>query len=243
MRTWILIIIGAGFLIFGALSILYFSGRWIPNYPNQTQYPVRGIDISRHQGHVDWKKVSASGIRFVYLKATEGGDFQDAFFKENLEAAHDAGLACGAYHFFSLKAPGIVQAKNFISTVPSAQMTLPPAIDLEFWGNSSARPSSESLQLELRAYLDAIRNAYGSEPVIYTSADFSDVYLKDFQAKQLWVRDVLCCPNWDGTNRWLFWQFSEKGTVPGVNGFVDMDVFNGSADHFNALQRNSAIPR
>lgn len=242
VKNWILIAAVCGLGSLGVLLILYFTGRWIPNYPHPDEYPVRGIDVSGHQGRIDWKKVSAGGIRFVYLKATEGGDFQDPLFRENLQSARDSGLACGAYHFFSLKTPGLVQARNFIHTVPSAQVNLPPAIDLEFWGNSSARPPPDSFQTELRVYVDAIRSAYGREPVIYTSPDFSNIYLKNFEIKQPWVRDILFSPNFNGTKSWLIWQFSEKGQVPGINGFVDMDVFNGSVDRFDPLARNSSNP-
>jgi len=76
-----------------------------------------------------------------YLKATEGSDFRDATFNENAVGARQAGLDCGAYHFFSLKSSGAIQAQNFIKTVPRKLITLPPAVDLEFTGNSAARPS------------------------------------------------------------------------------------------------------
>jgi len=209
----------------------------MPNYSTAAHYPVRGIDVSRHQGSIDWKAVSASGIRFVYLKATEGGDFQDASFRQNLRAASDLGLACGAYHFFSLKTPGSVQARNFIGTVPVSGMTLPPAVDLEFWGNASERPTPEAFQQELRTYLDAVRQADGREPVIYTSSDFSGVYLKNFQVRRSWVRDIALGPWWDGNQGWLFWQFSDRGRVPGIDGYVDLDVFNGGEESFGALVR------
>jgi hypothetical protein len=70
MRTWILAAVGGGLLFFTALAVLFFFGYWIPNDPSPTQYPVRGIDVSAHQGRIDWKRVAAGGIRFVYLKAT-----------------------------------------------------------------------------------------------------------------------------------------------------------------------------
>jgi lysozyme len=242
MKKWALGALGSGCALLGVLVLLYFSGWWIPNYPSRSVYPFRGIDVSRHQGHIDWKMVSSSGISFAYLKATEGGDFQDARFKENLQAAHEAGLACGAYHFFSLKTSGRLQAQNFIKNVPAAEMALPPAVDLEFWGNSSDRPSPESFQAELLDYIREIRIAYGREPVIYTSGDFSSVYLNDFQIQRFWVRDVLLSPNLDGTKAWQFWQFSEKGRVPGIEGFVDLDVYNGPADHFDAPSRGITTP-
>jgi lysozyme len=216
-------------------AFLYLTGRWIPNEPDDLAYPIRGIDVSAHQGRIDWAAVSKSGIHFVYLKATEGGDFQDAAFAQNLQAAHDAGLACGAYHFFSLKTAGLVQAQNFIKTAPAALLDLPPAIDLEFWGNTAERPSPDSFQKELRDFVAAIQTAYHREPIIYTSADFADIYLKDFPINHFWVRDTFFMPTVDGTATWSFWQFTEKGTVPGIESQIDMDVFNGSADRFDAL--------
>jgi lysozyme len=215
---------------------LYFSGRWVPNYPSPKRYPTRGIDVSRHQGSINWELVSARGIQFVYLKATEGGDFQDPSFSQNLQSAHEAGLACGAYHFFRFSTPGLVQAQNFIKTAPSDKLALPPAIDLEYWGNSSERPPPETFQTELRAYVGAITAAYGCEPVFYTSDDFSQRYLVSFAMRRLWVRNVLF--EADRTKPWLFWQFSERGRVPGIDGLVDMDVFNGSWQGLLALKKS-----
>jgi lysozyme len=242
MKAWFRILIVSVLLLVCAITFLYLTGSWIPNDPDKLEFPIRGIDVSGHQGHIDWQKVSSSGIRYVYLKATEGGDFQDAFFRANLLEAHNAGLACGAYHFFSLKTPGAIQAQNFITTVPSTSVSLPPAIDLEFWGNASDRPSPDIFQANLRVYMEAITKAYGREPVIYTSADFSSVYLNHFGLGSFWVRDILLNPNTDGTKAWLFWQYSEKGRVPGIDGFVDLDVFNGTMDRFHTLTQNAATP-
>jgi lysozyme len=225
MRKGILITLVGVLAILGPPSFLYLSGWWIPNEPDSLRYPIHGLDVSAHQGFIDWKKVSASGIRFVYLKATEGGDFQDADFDRNLKAAHEAGLACGAYHFFSLRAPGTIQAQHFIRTVPRAEMNLPPAIDLEFWGNSAARPSPATFQADLNAYMNAVRVAYDHEPVIYTSPDFSKTYLQGFPVVSWWIRAVLFSPG--NNDKWLLWQFSEKGRVPGITGFVDLDVYQG----------------
>ena len=214
----------------------------MPNFPSQRDYPVRGLDVSRHQGIIDWRKVSACGYRFVYLKATEGGDFQDASFKDNLRAARDAGFYCGAYHFFSLKTPGAVQAHNFINTVPRVKISLPPAVDLEFWGNSSSRPPVEALQANLRMYMESVKSAYGRYPIAYCSRDFADAYLKNFSIDQAWVRNIVFSPARDEKNPWVFWQFSERGRIPGIDGFVDLDVFHGPPERFEALARNFATP-
>ena len=238
MRTRIMIAGAAGLLVLG--SVLYLAGWWIPNNPSPHDYPIRGLDVSRHQGTIDWKAVSGSGLRFVYQKATEGGDFQDASFKTNLEGAHAAGLACGAYHFYSLKTLGDVQARNFINTVPPATISLPPALDLEFSGNSSVRPPVDTVQSNLQLFVDTITTAYGREPLVYCASDFAAAYLSNFAPDQVWRRDVFFTPSRDAS--WLFWQFSQRGRVPGINGFVDLDVFHGPRDRFEALARNSATP-
>ena len=213
-------------LVLGGLVIAYFSGWWMPNNP-LNRYPVKGIDVSHHQGTVDWNAVAGDGVRFVYLKATEGSDFQDDHFEANRKGAVAAGLACGAYHYFTLKTSGVAQAQIFIRTVPTG-MDLPPAVDLETWGNAAERPSVQEFQSELTAFMDQVRRHYGTEPVIYTSSDFIRAYLAGFPIKRLWYRAIVVTPHADGFDQWSCWQFTEKARVKGIAGFVDMDVFHGS---------------
>jgi len=229
-RLGILLVAIAGV---GVFAFACFDGLWIPNKPNANDYPVRGVDVSHHQGTVDWNAVAAGEVRFVYLKATEGGDFQDASFAENLAAARKAGLECGAYHYFSLKAPGLLQAQNFIRTVPRGACSLPCAVDLEYTGNSSERPSAAEFQRQLDAFLTAIRAEYGSEPVFYVDDALARDYLGGYPIQRRWVRAVVLGPS----SNWMFWQFTELGKVPGIHGFVDLDVFHGTAAAFDALIR------
>jgi len=216
---------------------LYFCGFWMPNRPSPVQYPIRGVDVSRHQGLIDWNAVAESGVRFVYLKATEGGDFQDENFTVNLSGARQAGLLCGAYHFFSFKSPGLTQARNFINTVPRDACALPPAIDLEYTGNSTARPTAADFHEQFDAFLKALRAEYGREPLIYADDELSRDYLDGYAFPRRWVRAVLSRPG----PGWMFWQFSERGKVPGIHGYVDMDVFDGSAADFNALAMDHSL--
>ena len=217
----------------GVLVFACFEGIWIPNKPSAGGYPVRGVDVSRYQGTVDWSSVAAGGVRFVYLKATEGANFRDADFAENLVSARKAGLDCGAYHFFRLNSPGLEQAQNFIKTVPRGVCSLPCAVDLEYTGNSSARPTVTEFRQQLDAFVKAIRAEYGSEPVFYVDDDLAQDYLAGYPIQHRWVRAVVFGPG----SAWIFWQFSELGKVPGIHGFVDMDVFNGDAADFDALTR------
>ena len=236
--TFSYLILGAVGLVLAGLAGAYLLGQWVPNDSRVLGYAIRGMDVSAHQGRVDWNLVAKSGIRFAYLKATEGGDFRDASFVENLREARAAGVECGAYHFFSLKAPGILQARNFIKTVPKELVTLPPAIDLEYVGNSSARPSPEDFQEQLAVFMNAIRKEYGREPVIYTAGDFAGHYLQGIPIKRPWVRAVVFGP---GDVAWVFWQFTERARVPGINGFVDMDVFNGDSTGFRLLTAEKQV--
>ena len=213
----------------------YFAGVWIPNYPPEAQYPIRGIDVSRHQGAIDWSAVPRDRVQFAYIKASEGGDHRDARFAENWRASAAAGVRRGAYHFFTLKTPGVPQAANFTAVVPRETQCLPRAIDLEFAGNSSVRPSISDFRRELEAFMQVVRNFYDREPVIYTTRGFRNRYLSDVPIDRLWIRSVIATPRLPSTQKWLFWQFSEKTRVPGVSGFVDHNVFNGDSAAFEDL--------
>lgn len=98
----------------GTALVLYYF-----NYsPDRAIYPLRGVDVSHHQGQIDWPKVAKSDIAFAILKATEGGDLVDDSFASNLAGARAAGLAVGVYHFFTFCRSGADQAKNFLAVVP-----------------------------------------------------------------------------------------------------------------------------
>jgi lysozyme len=219
-------------LVTGFLAGSYFLGWWIPNFPSENRYPVRGIDVSHHQGEITWASVAATGIKFVYLKASEGEDFQDPSFQRNLAGATGAGLRCGAYHYFTLNTPGLLQAHNFIRAARPGATNLPPVLDLETWGNSSAQPSVSAFQVQLNAAIKELRRAYATEPVIYSSSDFLNSYLKNYPVKRLWYRAVVWTPSLFGFDHWNFWQFTEKARIAGIHGFVDMDVFSGTTGQF-----------
>jgi lysozyme len=211
---------------------LCFFGIWIPNAPSRSQYPVRGIDVSHHQGQINWSAVKASGIRFAYIKATEGTGFTDATFAENWKNSNAAGIVHGAYHFFTLGTSGESQAAHFIATVPADANALPPAIDLEFSGyNKERRPPPEEFQRELATFWDAVVAHYRKLPVVYTASDFQKQYLRFMPIERLWIRDVVLKPD----AGWTFWQFSARGRVHGVPGFVDLNAFHSNAEEFAKL--------
>lgn len=211
-----------------------------------------GIDVSHHQDSIDWTKVRAAGHRFAFIKATEGATVTDALFATNWKAARDAGLRTGAYHFFHPQTDVAKQVENFLAAVGSRRSgDLPPVLDLEVpsewivapeFDQWSKVPASERVPRVL-AWLKAVEARLGVRPIIYLSPSFAnDILANDARlaAYDLWIAHYTSASSptvpkpW---TTWLYWQFSETGTAPGIPGkSVDLDVFNGTM-----LQENDQI--
>ena len=202
-------------------AVLWFW--WVPNHrpalePGQTY----GVDVSAHQGTIDWAAVADDDISFAYIKATEGGDFVDERFESNWEGVHDAGLKRGAYHFFTLCTPGHVQADNFLRVAEPEREALPPAVDLELAGNCSERPPAGEVEAQLDAFLSHVEDAWGDEAVLYVGEDWRERYGRD-ESHPLWVRRFLLRPD----ERWHIWQLHGYARVDGIDGPVDLNVMGG----------------
>jgi lysozyme len=207
---------------------LFYIGKLWFVYPNRATYPIRGIDVSRHQGNIEWNRVAKDDVSFAYIKATEADNFKDKQFSINWMKAQKANINVGAYHFYSLAYPGEIQAINFISTVPTTTKQLPPVVDLEYVGNSKKRPSKIELQSELNKYLEIISNTYNQKPILYTTYEFYEDYLyPEFKDQRIWIRDVISKPNKD--INWVIWQYSPRGSVDGINGYVDLNVLKNKS--------------
>jgi lysozyme len=190
----------------------------------------RGIDVSHHQGRIEWDAVAGAGVRFAYLKATEGRDFRDPRFRDNWMGAEAAGIARGAYHFFTFCSPGRAQAEHFLRVAPPVRGALLPAADVEFRGNCKGWRSLDAVPAELRAFLDAVERAWGAAPILYVTPEaHARVLAGRFGGHSVWVRDVLRRPAPDAYGGWLVWQFSETGRVAGIAGAVDLDVLRPGA--------------
>jgi len=225
---------------FGIAAFFFLRGLWVPFEPDPKRYPVRGIDISHHQGVIAWAKLPTQHIRFVYLKASEGGDWVDPLFAVNLAAAPKSGIALGAYHYFTLCAKGEAQAANFIHAVPPrARLALPPAVDVEYVGNCAARPPRARFARELAIFIDLVRARFHKEPVLYSTQSFFRDYLSgaEFASHPLWVRNLFGEAQWSKGRHVLFRQFADHARYDGVSGAVDADLFNGSEAEFRTLVR------
>ncbi|MFN2590684.1 MAG: GH25 family lysozyme [Actinomycetota bacterium] len=208
-------------VLLSAVAVARFV--WLPHYRPGLQAGERyGIDVSHHQGSINWTEVAGDGIAFAYIKSTEGRDFRDGEFRRNWDGAGRAGLARGAYHFFTLCAPGAMQAEHFLGTVPAGELELPPAIDLELAGNCSRRPDGATVRRELLAFIEAVEQATGQRVVLYVGDDFEDRYrLRRSLARPLWYPRFLRRPP---AEEWVIWQVMGLAHVDGVEGDVDLDV-------------------
>lgn len=214
------------------------SSAQVELYPAKPKdYPVHGIDISRHQGAVDWAAIRNDGTHFAFIKATEGGDHADENFMAHWIAARDAGVKRGAYHFYYWCRNVEDQIAWFIRNVPVEPDALPPVLDVEWNGDSKTCPKkvpqAEALAA-MKRFLRAIEAHYHKRPIIYTSIDFYreiiDGHLHDYP---LWVRTVRAHPVARYANRpWTFWQYTETGNVSGVKGPVDRNAFVGTEDEW-----------
>lgn len=230
------IFLGAAALVAAALAGGY--SHYLGYEPATERFPVRGIDISHHQGAIDWSAIRQARVRFVYMKATEGGDHVDTRFAENWRAAGRAGIARGAYHFFTLCRPGTAQAHNFMRVAPKDAEAMPPAVDLEFGGNCKARPAKAAFLKELDAFLRAVEGHYGKKPILYVTRRFHDRYLTGALADHgFWIRSIYFRPDLPG-RPWLFWQFHDRGARDGITGRVDLNVFNGDWAAFERWRKS-----
>lgn len=218
-------------ILFGLVLIgLFASGLLRLNYPDADRYPVRGIDVSHHQGIIDWTAVQSEGVSFAFIKATEGATHQDRRFVANWSGAAAAGLARGAYHFFTFCTPGSQQAANFIRTVAPGQMMLPPVADVEYTGNCANPPAPATIRVELMTFLERLEATYAVKPMIYVTSDaYRDIVAGAFRDYPIWARNIFREPRLPDGRAWAIWQYADRGWMKGISTFVDLNVFHGSA--------------
>ncbi len=213
-------------IVAALLAVLAFAGwRYALGWaPSRAQYPTQGIDVSHHQGPIDWAAAKADGVDFAYIKASEGGNRRDPRFAENWRAAAEAGVRRGAYHFFTLCRPARDQATNFIALVPREGDALPPAVDLEFGGNCAARPRREALIAEVASFVKMVE-AHSEKPVmLYITREFEEQYrVSEAIDRPLWLRRIALEPDYGG-HPWVMWQAHNRRRVDGIDGPVDWNV-------------------
>lgn len=199
-----------------------------PTEERSTDEPAttRGIDASHHQGPIDWARVADAGISFAYLKATEGTGFTDPRFAEHRRQATREGIAVSGYHYFQLCSDGAAQAAHFLDVLgPSRRSSdwLPPALDLELVGSCADPPPAQELLAEVREFLDVVDRRTGIATMVYLYPDFEERFgfADDLADHPQWVRRLGDRPP---RRDWSVWQYDDAGTVPGIEGGVDLNL-------------------
>lgn len=187
---------------------------------------VHGIDLSRYQGDVFWETVGENTkMAYVYLKATEGGDRIDPKFERNIQLAHRYGLKVGSYHFFRPKTPLQKQLENFTTQCLPGEQDLIPMIDVESTGNLPTEQFCDSLL----TFLKMVEHAYHQKPLVYTFRNFYNWYLvgklDDYQLMVAMYLDEE--PVLADERDITLWQYTGKGRIVGINGYVDKSRFLG----------------
>jgi lysozyme len=195
---------------------------------------VVGIDLSEYQGEVNWPEVNAIEekfpIQFVFVRATVGNDRVDKAFDKNWLGAKDRKIIRGAYHYYRPNENSLEQAALYIKTVRLYKGDLPPVLDIE---KLPENQSVARLKIGLRRWLEAVEAHYKVKPIIYTGEKYYDDFLKEeFSDYLFWIANYNFYRE-KMKEDWLFWQFTEKGSVPGIIGNVDVNIYNGD---FQQLQ-------
>ncbi len=212
-----------------------FGLRWKALYGDVSYpegYEIHGIDISHHQGDIDWQELRDKGtinklpIRFIMIKATEGATKIDENFKDNFYQSREYGFTRGAYHFYSVHSPAKAQAKFFIKTVKLENGDLPPVLDVE---HKPKNQSDADFKASILQWLDIVERHYGVKPIIYTYYKFKMKYLSDpvFDTYPYWIAHYYV-DKVEYEGEWKFWQHTDVGRLPGIKGNVDFNIYNGS---------------
>ncbi|MDD6437321.1 MAG: GH25 family lysozyme [Prevotella sp.] len=194
-------------------------------------YEIHGIDISHYQGEIDWSKlrnamIEGCPLRFIVIKATEGSSRLDVNFNDNFFQAREYGFIRGAYHFWSNKSSARSQAYYFLKQVHLEEGDLPPVLDIE---SKPAGQSVEDFQRDVLTWLHIVENHYQVKPIIYTFYKFKENYLSApvFDDYPYWIAHYYV-DKVEYKGAWKFWQHTDAGRLPGIKGYVDFNIYNGS---------------
>lgn len=187
---------------------------------------MKGIDVSSHNGNINWEAVKSSGVEVVIIKATEGVDFTDSMVNQHYTGAKSVGLNVGFYHFMSEKTNPVKQAEDFDNCIKDKSYNVMPCLDIEVnnYGRSAAEITDRCL-----TFLNRFKELSGQDCMIYTGGYFGRDNLDN---------RIKCYPGWiahygvsspmETGFRIVGHQYTETGRIPGVNGNVDMNNFNES---------------
>ncbi len=188
-------------------------------------HQILGIDVSHHQGHINWElalamTIKRDSISFIYLKLTEGTDFKDEQSEVNLNTLSKTIQPYGVYHFFRPNKSAIAQANYFIKHCPKT--ILKPVLDIELQGELNAEPLVDSVLV----FLDEVEKQLKVRPMIYTYESFYNDFFKSsiLEPEWFWIANYSGKSRVFNNSNTIVWQFSENGTVDGITEKVDLNT-------------------
>ncbi|TKG97843.1 LysM peptidoglycan-binding domain-containing protein [Peribacillus simplex] len=199
---------------------------------------IKGIDVSHWQGAIDWEKVAQAGVKFVFIKATEGTSYSKlSYFKENAPQALAAGLKVGAYHYakFATVAEAKTEAAYFLDSISSFALNYPVVLDLE---ENKKKAKKKTLTDAAIAFLEAIEEA-GYTSMLYTGKYFLENTLDESRLKKyaLWIARY----NSTLGRSTDIWQHSDSGKVSGISTKVDLNIaYRDFTNTINTLRMHNS---
>lgn len=197
---------------------------------------VIGVDVSEFQGRIDWDEVAILEekypVQFVFIRATAGNDRVDSKFRRNWEGAKEHKIMRGAYHYYRPNENSIEQANLFIKTVKLKKGDLPPVLDIE---RLPKNQPLDSLKKGLKRWLNKVEAHYQVRPIIYTGERYYSDFLKEeFGEYLFWIANYNFYRE-KIEDDWLFWQFTEKASLPGIDHRVDVNIYNGDLEQLQFI--------
>lgn len=184
---------------------------------------ILGIDVSMWQGDINWPRVASAGVRFAYIKATEGIGWQDPKWRQNYEGAKAAGILVGFYQFAHPDNDVDQDVDYFLSVVGGLPVDLPYVLDVE----QTKGLGRDAITRFVDAWCTKAQERTGHPVMVYTYTNFARNYLgPELKKWPLWIAEYgVSQPQDNGVwDRWTVWQYTSEGRIDGINGNVDLNV-------------------
>lgn len=185
-----------------------------------------GIDVSEWQGDIDFRKVKEYGIEIVYIRAGQGFGYEDSKFQRNYTEAKKYNLKVGVYHYVTARNEDEAksQAKFFVSLLSRKQIDCKLAMDYEYFpGLSRAEINKVAI-----AFLKEVENLSGKQTIVYSDANnANNTFVGEVRNYPLWIAQygVSEPQNNGGWKSWEGFQYTSRGRVSGIDGYVDRDRY------------------
>jgi len=216
-----LFLIGTGFCVW-YLFIRPNRQDSIQLQPLPEGFVSHGIDVSHHQGTIDWAvflEEMDTTISFVYFKVTEGATFVDSQWKRNHSELLNSHVKYGGYHFFTPDLSAERQAYHFLNQYEPKEDELPPVLDAEVEASTP-----ENLISGMKEWLRIVEDETGIRPIIYTSYSlYRDRMKGKLNGYQFWIASYNSDDSRVQDDAIIHWQYSDRGKVAGISELVDLN--------------------